>query len=349
MDGDDQSSTSAMIEPPAKRLRSSETDLTIIIGEGEYQKTYACHRQIMAMHSQYIDTILATPMKEQLAMTLTFPEIDPCLWEDMLGYLEPCADPPSSTYEILRVLPYYDKYEFMDGIRMCDRWLASRLEFRVENVGSLAAYVSASGAAYKHNLPATKAKCKAFVREVFRKREARLGLTQDLVIDFIPVIHENETIWHKVSAMLGPITGNPDKETILANPFFPDLLLRAIVALDHEYNLDKKITFINVRNAGIPGVNGKYQRIGPTANFCRYSLEESDTLSDTCFIIKKLEPHPESGGSAMWVLQEQTDEGDDDYTLFTSSAHPLSSLPPRGGWRANPGLQRAVPPILKFD
>jgi hypothetical protein len=41
MDGDDQSVTSAIIEPPAKRLRSSDTDLTIIVGEGAQQKTYA--------------------------------------------------------------------------------------------------------------------------------------------------------------------------------------------------------------------------------------------------------------------------------------------------------------------
>jgi BTB/POZ domain len=345
MDGDDQSVTSAIIEPPAKRLRSSDTDLTIIVGEGAQQKTYACHRQIMAMHSQYIDTILATPMKEQLTMTLTFPEIHPCLWEQMLGYLQPGVDPPSSTYEILRVLPYYDKYEFMDGIRMCDRWLASRFEFRIEKLGSLAAYVSASGAAYKHNLPITKAKSQTFVREVFRKREARLGLTQDLIIDFVPVMQENETIWNKVSAMLGPIAGNPDKDTILANPFFPDLLLRAIVALDHEYNLDKKMAVLSVKNAGISGVNGQYQRIGPTSNFCKY-ITEADPV--TCFVIKKLEPHPDSGGSAMWVLLKRT-EGDDDLTLFTSSAHPLSSLPPRGGWLAIPGIRQNIPPILKFD
>ena len=228
---------------------------------------------------------------------------------------------------------------------MCDRWLASRFEFRIEKLGSLAAYVSASGAAYKHNLPITKAKSQTFVREVFRKREARLGLTQELIIDFIPVLQENPTIWNKVSAMLGPIAGNPDKDTILANPFFPDLLLRAIVALDHEYNLDKKMEVLSVKNAGISGVNGQYQRIGPTANFCKY-ITEADPV--TCFVIKKLEPHPESGGSAMWVLLKRT-EGDDDLTLFTSSAHPLSSLPPRGGWLGIPGIRQNVPPILKFD
>jgi hypothetical protein len=95
------------------------------------------------------------------------------------------------------------------------------------------------------------------------------------------------------------------------------------------------------------GVNGLYQRFGPTANFYKCSAAEPET----CFMIKKLEPNPENGGSAMWVLQEQTDEWDDDYTLFTSSAHPLQWLAPLEGV----GEQilvfnaQAVPPILKFD
>jgi hypothetical protein len=331
-------------ERPTKRLRSSDTDLTIVVGEGEQEKTYEYHSQIMAMHSRYIDAMLATPMKEKLSMTITFPEIDPEVWEKMISYLQPVAPPPACTCEVLRVLPYYDKYEFSDGFGMCDDLLSSRLEFKVENVGSLAAYVTAAGAAYKHHLPTTKQKCKAFVKEVFRKREARLGLTQDLISDFIPVLHEETSVWTKVSAMVGPLAGNPDKETILANSFFPDILLRAIVSSDHEYNLEKKVRGIKVRNAGIAAVNGQYVRRGHLV-----FVKENNSVHHEMdyFISKSNNQAPADGEQAKWLLYQLQSSVQD--ILFTSRAHPLSTLPPRGGWKAYSQTFQAVPPILKFD
>jgi hypothetical protein len=339
---------------PTKRLRSSDTDLTIIVGEGEHKKTYDYHSQIMAMHSRYVDAMLATPMKEKHSMTITFPEIDPVDWECMMAYLQPAAPPPKTTAQIVRVLPWYDKYEFQDGFRMCDSIL-SRLDFKVESVGNLAEYVRGAGAAYRHNLPETKAKCRTFCRELLRKREARLGLTQENICDFVPVLHEERAVFQKVLGLIGPMAGNPDKDSLLANPFFPDLLLRAILSTDYEYNLEKKVTAIRVRNSGWPSVNGNYDRAtDANGGFVYKKDNKASPFTEEFYVAKKAATlTPEN--SAIWVLYQRELQNPEvpnvflNKILFSSKAHPLSVLPPRGGWRPYRQGMTQAPPIIKFD
>ena len=60
----------------------------------------------MAMHSRYIDTMLATPMREQETRTISFPDIDSAIWEKMIGYLQPGALPPQTLDQVRAVLPF---------------------------------------------------------------------------------------------------------------------------------------------------------------------------------------------------------------------------------------------------
>lgn len=53
-------------------------------------------------------------------------------WEKMLQILSPGCFRECELKDILEVLPFYDKYQFVDGIRLCDRALAGVLESRVE-------------------------------------------------------------------------------------------------------------------------------------------------------------------------------------------------------------------------
>mmetsp|Transcript_31458 Transcript_31458/g.51927 ORF Transcript_31458/g.51927 Transcript_31458/m.51927 type:complete len:378 (+) Transcript_31458:295-1428(+) len=360
-DDDDDDDDEEEAARPTKRLRSCDTDLTIVVGgEGSdknQQKTYEYHSQIMAMHSRYVDAMLATPMKEKRSRTITFPEIDPSDWEQMMQYLQPVASPPTTTQAVLRVLPWYDKYEFQDGLRLCDAVLTKLLTFQVENVGQLSDYVQAAGAAYQHQLPRTKIKCLSFCRELFRKREARLGLTPVTISAFVPVLHEEHAVWQKVVGLIGPMAGNPEKDAILANPFFPDLLVRAILSTDYEYNLDKKVSSIRVRNSGWAGVNGTYNRVTTTAatgnnNGTHHDVYEKITASfESYFVAKRT-------GDGVWLLCRREPLGGllnrqaPGYTqkvLFVSKAHPLSILPPRGGWEPFENDYAIASPIIKFD
>jgi hypothetical protein len=287
-------------------------------------------------------------------MTITFPEIDPVDWDSMMRYLQPAAPPPMTTEQIVRVLPWYDKYEFQDGFRMCDAIL-SQLDYKVERVGNLAEYVQGAGAAYRHNLPETKVKCRTFCRELLRKREARLGLTQEDIRDFVPVLLDERAVFQKVLGLIGPMAGNPDKDSLLANPFFPDLLLRAILSTDYEYNLEKKVTVIRVRNSGWHAVNGNYDRVTDRPGGFLYRKDiSSSPFAEEFFLEKKVAAFtPEN--SATWILYQRELQNPEvpnvflQKILFTSKAHPLTVLPPRGGWKSFRQGMTQAPPIIKFD
>lgn len=68
-------------------LKSSEPDLEIVVGKEKEVLHY--HSVIMASYSEYIDTMLSTPMKEQDTKTLSFPDIQPREWKKMIAFLEP--------------------------------------------------------------------------------------------------------------------------------------------------------------------------------------------------------------------------------------------------------------------
>jgi hypothetical protein len=58
-------------EPKPKRLHSAEPDLGVFIGAKK--KEYRHHSQIMASFSSFIDTMLATPMRESQSLQISFP------------------------------------------------------------------------------------------------------------------------------------------------------------------------------------------------------------------------------------------------------------------------------------
>ena len=76
-----------MTEPSPKKLKSvSDPDLKILIGDkffGEEEVHYY-HSVVMAHHSNYIDTMLASPMKESQSHEIHFPDIEPKTWKKMM-------------------------------------------------------------------------------------------------------------------------------------------------------------------------------------------------------------------------------------------------------------------------
>jgi hypothetical protein len=118
-------------EPDLKRLRSCEPDLLVIIGN-ENKQEYRYHSQVMASLSTFIDTQLATPMKESQSRSIYFPDVTPELWECMVKYLDPSEALTLSIETAMKLAPLYDKYAFMSGIKLCDRVISPLFE---KNIG----------------------------------------------------------------------------------------------------------------------------------------------------------------------------------------------------------------------
>jgi hypothetical protein len=109
-----------MSEPKQKKLRSSEPDLLVTVGENEAKKEYRYHSQVMASHSNYIDAVLASPMKESRMLTLSFPDLTCDVWESMINFLEPAEARHLTVADAMKLAPLYDQYDFAGGRECCD-------------------------------------------------------------------------------------------------------------------------------------------------------------------------------------------------------------------------------------
>jgi hypothetical protein len=101
-----------------KKLRSCEADLLVVVGEEK--KEYRYHSQIMAAHSNYIDTMLANPMKESQSLSLSFPDLTPAVWELMMKFLDPVHSRNFAMSDVMKVARAYDQYDFARGRQLCD-------------------------------------------------------------------------------------------------------------------------------------------------------------------------------------------------------------------------------------
>lgn len=285
-------------------------------------------------------------------MTITFPEINSADWEAMIGYLQPFATPPRNAKEILRVLPWYGKYQFTAGFEMCDQFL-SKLSFDIEDLDNLGAHVDAAGAAYLHNLPATRELGKDFVKSIFRSRSARAALTPKMIAALVPAIMEEPAFWKRTALMIGPLSGSQDKETIITNPFFPDLFLRVLRSHDLEATVERKLVFLKVRKAGMPSVNGNYARIRNPRDEVMFVMKGQNPW-DTDYCIQQY-PNRASA-KATWIIFSRQATGEPDLgqagaqqNLYLCTVEFASKLPPRSGWRPYSHHIPPAAPFIKFD
>jgi hypothetical protein len=107
----------------SRRLKTfGSPDLAVTVGEEEHLYNY--HSLILASQSLYVDTILSSPAArtEQEKGRISFPDITRETWEKMMKFLLPATNGPS-TGDLVEIVPFYDKYQFLDGLAYCDKML----------------------------------------------------------------------------------------------------------------------------------------------------------------------------------------------------------------------------------
>ena len=67
-----------------KVLKSAEPDLEVVVGQGDDMRTYHHHSVLLASYSDYVDTMLSVPMREQETRRITFPDITPANWDKIM-------------------------------------------------------------------------------------------------------------------------------------------------------------------------------------------------------------------------------------------------------------------------
>ena len=127
-DIDNDESNTAFCIAGGKLLKSAEPDLEVVVGQGDDTRTYQHYSVILASFSDYIDTMLSVPMREQETRRITFPDITPANFDKIMmmhqinGRRELRSFANKEEAPVL--LPLLDKYQFNDALGAWDALLA---------------------------------------------------------------------------------------------------------------------------------------------------------------------------------------------------------------------------------
>ena len=127
-DIDNDESNTAFCIAGGKLLKSAEPDLEVVVGQGDDTRTYRHYSIVLASYSDYIDTMLSVPMREQETRRITFPDITPANFDKIMmmhqinGRRELRSFANKEEAPVL--LPLLDKYQFIDALGAWDALLA---------------------------------------------------------------------------------------------------------------------------------------------------------------------------------------------------------------------------------
>jgi hypothetical protein len=305
----------------SKKLKYSEPDLTVVVGSGDDQKTYIYHSVILAAHSDYIDTMLATPMKESETMKITFPDINPQTWEEIMEFITASNLVSMSVDKAKRALPWFDKYEFRECKAACNEIFSHFLEKRnFLAVANLPGVIEILGAAHEYGLSACNDSIIIKLSSVLfgsSWRNSLLHLTRHDIILLAPLLERYDTLWTFVHKILGDNLAH-DKALLLTNPLFPDIFLERVKTLDLERVILQVCRRIDIRGLEleIPEIVTLQRRQGQwVSNSTAYKIEKSEDRNR--WVLYKTAPAAE-GGTQLIAYAPPSDTN--------------SALPPRAGW-----------------
>lgn len=237
---DDQGLNSNEESIVTRRLKSfPPADLRVVIGSSE--RVYRHHAFILASYSSYVDTMLSTPMQERANNCITFPDIEPETWEKMIGLLEPGAE--ITEEDIVIVLPYYDKYQFFDGIRICDKHISD--SFSPSRFGNYAdeyhnLLVSLAVMSYNLNLPRSKDRAIQFATNELTKL---FQLSEEQIIKLLPLVeNDDELLIYLVLTLRGRHCRSMSIEemrSVTKEDTFPHQLVKRKKQLEEQENIMK--------------------------------------------------------------------------------------------------------------
>lgn len=250
----------------ARRLKSFPSpDLEVLVGPK--QRVYRYHALILAGHSQYVDMILSSPMgaKNQEQMRIEFPDIPEETWEKMISWLEPSGRfQKYSLVDIEEVLPFFDKYQFADGIQICDSLLPQIFKpesfydkYGPNKLANLAVM------AFELNLPTSKSIAVSWACEVLKTMSVK---NEETIRKLLPIVeNEDEVLVALVKTMKGRHYVHMEidemRQMTRADTFPSDVILRT-EQISEIGDIMRKLTVDKVTISIDEGTVGIFERDG---------------------------------------------------------------------------------------
>lgn len=245
---------------PSKKLKCAIPDIQVEIGPEK--KVYEYVSVVFAYQSSYADSILATPMQEQQSRRITFPEISPDAWDKMMEFLE-IGGVGMSYQDALKVISFYDKYQFEGGIKIVDKVLADEVSktdmlSRMKNTTRI--WKGGAGLSGSHpmtwlvkrlklsqtyKLEETKRACLDSLVPVFEDVENRIIIFVSHWVYVAPFVVEDDRLWEPVREVLINV-GEANKENFVAASRSAEshMMFKLLWALfEKEYAKKQGVTF----------------------------------------------------------------------------------------------------------
>ena len=314
-----------------KDLRSAIPDLEVVVGEGYNQRTYQYHSIMLAFASNYIDTLLVTPMSEQETRRLSFPEISPDEWELMMQHADPRSKEVLLTFSDAMILAkWYDKYAFEAEKLRCDKTIAkSAFSYEIPYGSSLSVEecVDALVVADCANLIMAIEAGTEFFSQFFLDKFYVQTLTEENIGKLTPFIAKSDDIWEAVESLFGP--GRIERESICSNPLFP-VLLKSKLDLRSSLALVKDLKpSVQIHGSPNPKADGVYElRVTRGVNMTRFSRypQQFYERGENAWHIRFVETE-----SAWFVGEESRNR--DWRPYYWCQSYVDKGLPPRGDWK----------------
>lgn len=352
--------------PAAKKLRSCDNDLKIIVGtasadEANSNTSNNCPREfwyvsnVMAYHSNFFDTMLSSQMQESISREIKLPDVDPDHWELLMKYLSPKQGRKLTLEDAVTIAPLYDKYEFRQGRELCDEFLADHFLQEREKVAEqggrspkeLCLLIEACETIEAFNFSKQASKeCYKFFDQIISDKSSlygRLMFQEKHLEKLIPSIQKLEKRLGYIPPLFGP---RADAE--YENPLFASLLRT-------EWEREKILSeFLLLGETGISGLKSVEVYDGGTRHLrCHFTTKYtrdvdfedglrfcSRNRGEPPVFIEKLDlPDCDIFGWTIYMRRRPTDDGTKKllWCVPSSFSHPL---PPKEGWISCPDNNR---------
>ena len=242
-------------ESQPKKLKFSDPDLKVTVGDDDDERREHWHHAVvMAKHSNYIDTMLSTPMKESKNLEISFPDIAPETWTMMISFLEdPLAACDMTVADAMQVTKFYEKYDFPKGRQLCDRVLERYIE-KNENSPDLDILIDVILLADTAHLETAKETGVKVLRDRFRSLEKSILFTEEQIQRLVPLIAKEETLMSEIFDE----SGLPAAKAAVSSPLFAPCLVHQYSARHSETLLKDAVTGVTLCNFG-SDLDGRYK------------------------------------------------------------------------------------------
>jgi hypothetical protein len=346
------------LKPERKKLKLSAPDLKITVGgrgsltaadggdvdvnEKEHAVEHWYHSIIMANHSTYIDTMLASSMKESKTREISFPDIAPATWQSMMKFLDnPLALRLMTVGDVMELAPLYHKYDFPKGLELSGHVLkeyiqaAKKADHAPDDIDFLVDAILLADAC---DLDEALNAGVHFIDTVILHYDRNI-FSKDHIAKLAPLFAKEETLFATVQLF---IKSGMTKDNILHNPFFAELLV------DKFASYQKCVTMLDL-------VGGRTTSSRSESITLKITMSGSGCSADGDYIGHFFANRPNDavdftrrgfgfGGQDtkfmritvrddIWVIVGHQEAGDTIETIFWERPDSYSLMvPPRDGW-----------------